>query len=207
MDMQKVTAFLLMPQLCLLVACGSTSNLQGEEQAKTIDLAPYSQLLVEDFTDDATARAQGYRQLILKPKVDRAAKAFPNWIAESVRSSGGFSSVERTGTPGASTLVLRGVIHQYDDGNASLRKILGFWAGNTNFDSTVQLVDGGSGNVLGSWKIDKNSFSYLGTDMTTPAVTERGYAPTPEVFMQEAARKIAEELSERKRVGQITAPD
>ena len=206
MGMQRFAFILLIPKFCLLAGCGTTSNLRGEEQGKSIDLAPYNHLLVEDFTDDATARVQGYKQLMLKPRMDGAIKDFPDRIADAVRSSGGFASVERAGTPGASTLILRGAIHQLDDGDESLRKIFGFWAGNTNLAATLQLVDGGTGDVLGSWTVDRYSFSVLG-EMMTPTVGKYSHAPTPEAFMQEAARKIAGELTEGKRRGQITAID
>lgn len=181
-----------------MTACGTTSSLENKEGPGTvISLAPYSQLLIEDFADDATAKAKPEAQPLLRPKLEQAVKLFPDQIASVVKAAGGFTSVSREGVPDASTLILRGQILQYDEGNAALRWLVGFAAGNTNFDANVQLVDGGTGKAMGSWKVDKNSWALGGGIAATQ---------TPEAFMQEAARKIGDELSAKKKLGEITAP-
>jgi Domain of unknown function (DUF4410) len=182
----------------LLAACGTTSGLQSDAgQPAAVDLTPYNRLIVEDFKDEATGRAKPEAQPLLKPKLDNAVKIFPDQIASVVKSAGGFESVERSGTPAAGTLVLRGIITQYDEGNAAMRWLVGFAAGNTNFDSTLQLVDGADGRTLGTWTVDKNSWALGGGIAATQ---------TPESFMQEAAKKIGEELSAKRKAGSIVPP-
>jgi hypothetical protein len=192
------TTFLACVALGFLTACGTTSSLQSAEQDKMIDLTPYSKLIVEDFTDQATAKAKAEAQPILRLKMESAVKTFPDQIAAVTRSQGGFTEVGRTGTPDAATLVMRGAITQYDEGNATLRWMVGFAAGNVNFDATVELVDGGSGRSLGTWVVDKNSWALGGGIAATQ---------TPEGFMQEAATKIGTQLSEKRKEGSVKKPE
>jgi hypothetical protein len=180
-----------------LAACGTTSSLQSAEQDKTIDLTRYSKLIVEDFRDEATVKAKPEVQPILRLKLETAVKAFPDQIAAVTRSNGGFDQVGRSGTPDADTLVMRGAITQYDEGNATLRWMVGFAAGNVNFDAIVELLDGGTGQSLGKWVVDKNSWALGGGIAATQ---------TPEGFMQEAATKIGTQLSEKRKAGSVKQP-
>ena len=103
----------------------------------------------------------------------------------------------RSGTPDPSTLILRGAITQYDEGNATLRWMIGFAAGNVNFDANVELVDGGSGRSLGNWIVNKNSWALGGGIAATQ---------TPEGFMQEAASKIGAQLSLKRKEVRVAKP-
>lgn len=180
-----------------LAACGTTSSLEAPAERGSIDLNAYSRLLVEDFNDEATGKMKPEARPLLEPKVTAATKMFPDQIAAVVKAGGGFDEVMRTGEPDAQTLVMRGTITQYDPGNAALQMLVGFGAGTANFDSTLQLVDGGSGNVLGTWNVDKNSWALGGVF----AATQK-----PEDFMQEAAKKIGTELSDKRKAGSIKKP-
>ena len=181
----------------VLTGCGTTSSLEAPPEAGVIDLTPYQRLLVEDFSDEATARAKPEAQPLLKPKLDLAVKVFPDQIASVTRANGGFREVAREGAADDETLILRGAITQYDEGNAALRWMVGFAAGNVNFDARVELVDGASGKTLGTWKVDKNSWALGGGIAATQ---------TPEGFMQEAASKIGAELSAKRKAGQVKKP-
>lgn len=192
-----VRTMLLGVSAALLCACGTTSSLQAPDESKMVDLTPYSRLLIEDFTDEATAKAKPEAQPSLKTKLEGMVTIFPDQIAGVTRSGGGFTEVVRDGAPDASTLVLRGAITQYDEGDATLRLLVGFAAGNVNFDARLELVDGGTGKSLGTWSVDKNSWALGGL-----------YAAiqTPESFMQEAAKKIGTELSNKRKEGQVKKP-
>jgi len=181
----------------MLTGCGTTSSLEAPPEAGVIDLTPYARLLVQDFSDEATARAKPEAQPLLKPKLDAAVKVFPDQIASVTRANGGFREVAREGAADDETLILRGAITQYDEGNAALRWVVGFAAGNVNFDARVELVDGASGKTLGTWKVDKNSWALGGGIAATQ---------TPEGFMQEAASKIGTELSVKRKEGQVKRP-
>jgi Domain of unknown function (DUF4410) len=181
----------------LLAACGTTSSLQAPKESRAVDLTRFSRLLVEDFTDEATAKAKPETQPLLKLKLDSAVKVFPDQIAAVTKAGGGFDEVVRSGSADASTLVLRGAITQFDEGNAVLRWMIGFAAGNVNFDARLQLVDGGTGESLGTWDVNKNSWALGGGIAATQ---------TPEGFMQEAASKIGTELSAKRKAGSVTPP-
>lgn len=180
-----------------LGACGTTSSLEQPAERAAIDLRAYSRLIVEDFKDEATGKMKPEARPLLEPKVAAATRTFPDQIAAVVKAGGGFDEVLRTGAPDAQTLVMRGTITQYDPGNAALQMLVGFGAGTANFDSKLQLVDGGSGNVLGTWDVNKNSWALGGVF----AATQK-----PEDFMQEAAKKIGTELSDKRKAGSIAKP-
>lgn len=181
----------------MLAGCGTTSSLEAPVERATIDLTPYSKLLVEDFKDEATVKMKPEARPVLEPKVTAAVKLFPDQIASVVKAGGGFDEVLRNGEANAQTLVLRGTITQYDPGNAALQLMIGFGAGTANFDSKLQLVDGGTGSVLGTWNVDKNSWALGGV----LAMSQK-----PEDFMQEAAKKIGTELSDMRKAGSIKKP-
>jgi Domain of unknown function (DUF4410) len=181
-----------------LAACGTTSSLtSGPQVAGNIDLTGYSRLLVTDFMDEASAKAGTETQQAVRTKVEAARKAFPDQIAATVKTSGGFGEVSRAealyGTE-AATLVMRGAITQWDEGNTAMRLMIGFGAGNARLDARIELLDGGSGEVLGTWIVDKNSWALGG-------IVAAGQSP--ETFLPGAARGIGEELSKRRKEGSI----
>ena len=59
----------------------------------------------------------------------------------------------------------------------------------SSFDAIVELRDGATGAVLGSMKVDKNSWPLGGMIAATQ---------TPRTFMDGAAKKVAEEVSKRR---------
>lgn len=180
-----------------LSACGTTSQLEAPAAGQTIDLSRYDRLLVEDFTDAASSKANPKAKARVEAAMTIATRTFPDAISAEVRKNGGFSEVLRKGQPDAKTLVLRGAIEQWDEGNEALRLMVGFGAGNSNLDAKVQLVDGGSNAVLGTWVVDKNSWALGGAIAASQG---------PAAFMQEAARKIGTELSEKRKAGSIDRP-
>lgn len=181
-----------------LAACGTTSSLTSGTQATgNIDLTGYSRLLVTDFMDEASAKASTETQQAVRTKVDAARKAFPDQIAATVSTNGGFGEVSRAEAlyvPDAATLVMRGAITQWDEGSAAMRLMIGFGAGNARLDARIELLDGGSGAVLGTWVVDKNSWALGG-------IVAAGQSP--ETFLPGAARGIGEELSKRRKEGSI----
>lgn len=186
---------------CLLTACGTTSSLtSAPEAAGSIDLTVYSRLLVTDFVDEATGVAAPEDRPVVKAKVEAARRQFPDQIASTVSARGGFTEVARAealAAPDTDTLVMRGAITQWDDGDVTLRLLVGFGAGNARFNARIELVDGGTGAALGSWFVDKNSWALGGA---------LGAAQSPETFLPGAAKRIGEELSGRRIEGSIRKP-
>lgn len=185
----------------LVAACGTTSALKPAQNSIVgVDLTKYSTLLITDFADEASAKAKPEIQALVRSKVQAAQKTFPDLIAASVEAAGGFSVVSRgadLAQPSPSVLVMRGAITEWDDGNAALKMLVGFGAGGANFNARIELVDGGSGELLGTWIVDKNSWALGGVYAATQ---------TAESFMPGAAKSIGEELSKRKQAGFILPP-
>jgi hypothetical protein len=181
-----------------LAACGTTSSLNSGPQASgNIDLTGYSRLLVTDFVDEASAKADPETQQTVRIKVEAARQEFPDQIASTVKTQGGFGEVSRASSlagPDPATLVMRGAITQWEDGSPAMRMLIGFGAGNARLDARIELLDGGSGEVLGTWIVDKNSWALGG------AVAA---AQSPETFLPGAAKGIGEELSKRRKEGSI----
>lgn len=165
----------------VLQSCGTVSdvNLTGAQVSKPP--GGYSKVLVEDFTSSPVAP-------VANVKVAQAEKTLPETIAGEIRELGKFSQVSRTGKPDASTLIIKGNIDQYDDGNAVMRAVVGFAAGNSNLDATVTYIDGKSGKSLGSLKADKNSWAMGGL---------LAAAQTADSFIEPIAKKIAKEATEK----------
>ncbi|MEY2855558.1 MAG: hypothetical protein RL030_2690, partial [Pseudomonadota bacterium] len=178
--------------------CGTTSSLASNPKTTgNIDLTPYSRLLVTDFADEATDKAAPEDKPIVKTRVEAAGRSFPDLIASTVTAGGAFMYVSRAEAPpepDASTLVMRGALTRWDDGDVALRLLVGFGAGNARLDARIQLLDGGTGAVLGTWIVDKNSWALGGLVAA---------AQTPETFMPGAAKSIGDELSRRRREGSI----
>jgi hypothetical protein len=184
-----------------LAGCGTTSSLASNPKASgNIDLTANSRLLVTDFADEASSKAAPEVRPIVKLKVEAALKSLPDQIASTVTDRGAFKEVSRAEvlpSPDASMLVMRGAVTQWEDGNPAMRMLIGFGAGNARFDARIELLDGGSGEVLGTWIVDKNSWALGGAIAATQS---------PETFIPGAAKSIGDELSKRKREGSIPSP-
>lgn len=174
MTMKNFSRLLTLPLVAfILVSCGSTSSLPKEVSSGG---RTFSKVLVKNFSTTVTDPK-------VSAKVKSAQVNLPDIIAGELRQSGQFSSVARTGKPGPQTLVIDGSITNYDDGNAAMRLLVGFAAGNSNFDANVTYSDA-RGVPLGSIKVDKNSWALGGAvAMTQDAAS----------FIPGAAEKAAKE--------------
>lgn len=188
---------------CLLLACvalsgcGSVSGLSREAAEAPRHIADYTRVEVDDFTAhdekplEDPAKAEEHAA-----KVEKARKLFADKIAEQIRASGAFAEVSRT--PGTRpALRIGGDISRYDEGNIVARGLTGF-AGQTHFEVRVDVADAQSGNSLATLTVDRNSWPLpVGASMSTLQTTE--------FFMNNAAKKIAEELAAKKK-GDETVP-
>ncbi len=172
--------FLLVAPVCLagmFTSCGSVSGLNTAAATGFSRPGGYEKVLVKDFTTSIS-------DFKVQSKVEVARKSLPDAIASELSKKGGFSRVSRVGKPDSTTLVIGGTIDQYDDGNAALRLMIGFAAGNSNLDATVSYTDGTTGKTLGTLKADKNSWA-LGGALAA--------AQTADSFIDPIAKKIASE--------------
>jgi hypothetical protein len=172
----------------LLTGCGSTSSLRSEtgerlvcnKQFDRVQVARFHRLVKKSDTADT--------------KVDWACGHFADLIVRELTATGAFATVSRvedTGIAYGDVLVISGDITRYVEGNAFARFMVGFGAGSSYFDAAVRFADGGTGDKIGTIKVARNSWVLGG-----------GYASgqTPEMYMAEAAKKIA---SEAKRLARV----
>jgi hypothetical protein len=207
-----MAASLRLPLLLAALAlsgCGSVSGLTRESGAAPMRIADYTRVEVADFTsseaptfDDEKKRAD-YEEGVARAKV-----AFADKIAEEVRASGAFESVSRTPGPrcpgtgecrerqdagsGRPALRVGGDIRRYDEGNVAARALTGF-AGQAHFDATVEVADAESGLVLATLTVDRNSWPL-------PIGASTNLVQNPNLFMNQAAKKMASELAAKKGV-------
>ena len=188
---------LLVAATLALSACGSVSGLTRESASAPQHIADYTRVEVDDFdARDEKPLEDPSKQAEHLAKVDKARKLFADKIAERIRETGSFAEVSRT--PGARpALRISGRITRYDEGNIVARGLTGF-AGQTHFEVRVDVGDAQSGNRLATLTVDRNSWPLpVGASMSTLQTTE--------YFMNNAAKKIAEELAAKKR-GDESAP-
>ncbi len=122
-----------------------------------VDLAPYSVLVVEDFTMADPKAAERTDELQVETAPRRLAELVANQVSEGV-----FDEVVRgalaEARPGA--VVLRVELTQYKPGSATARFMIA-GAGAARLDFTVHLVDGATGQELTSFASER-SFAWGG---------------------------------------------
>lgn len=180
----------------LAVGCGSTSSLKSQDGAK----------LVCDKQFDCVQVAR-FKSVIAKTdapltKVDWACGHFADLIVQELTATGAFKSVSRindvndVNDVNDTSLVISGEVTRYTEGDAFARFMIGFGAGSSYFEAVVRFADRTDKEEVGVIKVDKNSWVLGG-----------GYASgqTPEIYMAEAAKKIASE-TKRLAKSQNTSP-
>lgn len=156
------------------VSCGSTSSLP-----KTVNATgkSFSKVIVKDFASQVTDGA-------VQSKVAIAQKSFADAIASEIVKTGKFASVGRSGRLDAQTLLIDGAITDYDDGNAAMRALVGFAAGNSNFNSNVRFAD--QSGPIANIDVDKNSWALGGL---------AAVGQDAESFIPGVAKKVAKEAT------------
>ena len=165
----------------VLTSCGTVSGVNTAGAEVAASESGYSKVIVRDFTHTVP-------DIKVKYKVETATKALPDYIASEIGQTGKFSQVSRSGSPDSSTLIVDGVITEYDDGNAALKMLVGFAAGNSNLNGNITFRDGGTGKTVGSIKADKNSWA-LGGALAA--------SQTADSFFEPVAKKVAKEAEDK----------
>jgi len=176
-----------------LSACGSVSHVKPTA-GQAFRLDNYQRVVVNDFADGVTEKAKPKNKARKQAEMDVATKAFADRIAIELGAKGAFKEVVRTGTADANTLVITGTITRYEEGSSSARLWVGMGAGSAYFDADIVFKDGGTSGVLANQVVDKNSWGGGGAIAASQ---------TPESFMKEAAKKLAEDISALKLTGKL----
>ena len=150
----------------------------------------YDRVVVLDFVDGTDkTKISADKRIAFDEAMKIAVRDFADRIAGEIRKTGVFTQVLREPAEGEA-LRISGTITRYASGNAMLRLLIGFGAGSSYFDATVDLSDNTSAEKLGQVIVDKNSWGLGGAIAASQNV---------EGFMQGAAEKIAKDLASAKR--------
>jgi uncharacterized protein DUF4410 len=173
-----------------LSGCGTISERRTADGKSKMDLKAFNKVLVRDFEDKASAQEEAAKREEKQAQLKRATRDFADMIASEIRKTGAFEGVSREGTEDPSTLLIGGAITKYERGSSAARLWVGMGAGSSYLDALVEVRQGAAGTSLGSVLVNKNSWAGGGA---------LAAGQTVEGFMEEAAKKIAEELQKAKR--------
>ncbi len=182
---------LLLAAVVLMAGCGSVSSLTKESADAPTRISDFSRVEVLDFSaSDKQHYDDVKKQADYDASLASAQRVFADKIAESIKTSGAFAEVSRQ-AGGGQALRVTGNISRYDEGNILARGLTGF-VGQTHFDAVITVTDARSGRSLATLQIDRNSWPLpVGASLSTLQTTN--------FFMNEAAKKIANELAAKKK--------
>ena len=186
--MVRFTRILLPIAILLLAACGSTSGLRTDTAKARKQIGDYARVEVIDFELTATkdTKDNDEKQAAFQAQLAEARAKIADLIAKEVTEREAFDEVSRQPLEG-SALRVSGTIERYEEGNVVARMATGF-VGQAHFEATVTVADNATGEVLGTFRIDRNSWP-LPIGASTNAVQNVG------MFMSGAAKRIADELA------------
>lgn len=181
--------------------CGTTSDLKSASNTdELIQLTTYKKVIVLDFQNATTKKLKSSEKAqVYAEKVALGGKIFADKIALEIKGKRAFDEIIREtdvsklqiNPENNDTLIIRGKVTRYEEGDAMAKLFIGMGAGSTYFDATVELVDPVSQKVIGEIITDKNSWGLGGALAASQTI---------ESFMTEAAVKTAEQVAVAKRV-------
>lgn len=189
--MPKLIRALLILAALLLAACGSTSKLRTESAAARKQIGDYTRVEVADFAVTATKDTKDDHEAQAKyqAQLAEARARIADLIAEQITERAAFDEVSRAELEGTA-LRVSGTITRYEEGNVAARMVTGF-VGQAHFEATVTVSDRESGEVLGNFIIDRNSWPL-------PIGASSNVVQTVEFFAREQARNVSSELIKAK---------
>jgi len=178
----KLFKLLALATILIIYSCGTTSSISSKQGVESPDLSVYKNVVVEIFSDRTK-----------KNNVpDDFLKNLQNKITSEIKAKNVFESVENKiidSTNIEKTLLIKGFVTRYSEGNPTLRLMVGFGAGSSYLDAKVYLINAPTNTSVGIIDIDKNSWALGGAIASSQTV---------ETFMNVAAKKIAKELEKSK---------
>lgn len=192
---RRLAAPLLVILLALGSGCASVSpgGMSSTETGRATDYGQYTRVLVRDFRDRFTSPTERIPLDELQERkalLAEASKTLPDAVAEALRAQGAFAEVLRSGTPTASTLVVDGDILKLYGENDLARRATRGRTGEALAEVRVQLHDGATGTLLGSFLAQSGPG---GVDRTAHAPA------TLETATETVVRRIADEVSATRR--------
>lgn len=190
---------ILLGSFFLLSACGTTSGFQkptteknaSQNFEKRLSIANYDRLVIGNFiaadgVEDASQKTNSSKHVTAEQVNQMFRKALEKEIAEANLFSEIIMQSENEVTD---ALLLNGQLLRFQEGDAAARMLLGLGAGMSHFDAKVVLSDAASGEVIGEFIIDKNSWALGGFI---------AWKQDLNAHMRSAATKITKELKMNK---------
>lgn len=181
----RIRQLLLIAIVVCSTGCGSVSGLKSDP-AGTMRIADYRRVEVLDFSASGGQKfTDAAQQDDYDASLAEAQHVFADKIADAITATGAFDEVSRQSLTGQA-LRVSGDITRYDEGNIVARGLTGF-AGQTHFEATVTIVDAATGQAIARVEVDRNSWPL-------PIATAASTLQTTDYFMNNAAKKVADEL-------------
>ncbi|MEO6624007.1 MAG: DUF4410 domain-containing protein [Burkholderiaceae bacterium] len=195
--MRFLTFIVLLPLAVALASCGSTGQLTSKSSQPRIK--DYDQVVVMDFSANDVRPVRDAEEKAERDKnADDGRMLFSEKIAEQITETKAFKTVSRKALTGK-VLIVTGTIDVWEPGNLAARAVTGF-IGQSQFASTIRLLDGATGEELARISGDRNSWPL-------PIGASTTILQTVNYFMNEAALNFARELAARKGIDPQRAPD
>ena len=197
--MRFLILLVLVPLAFALASCGSMGQLTSNSSTHQPRIKDYDQVVVLDFSVNDVRPVRSPEERIERDKNAAIGRVlFSEKIAEQIAETNSFKTVSRTALPGK-VLIVTGTIDVWEPGNVAARALTGF-IGQSQFASTIRLLDGATGEELARINGDRNSWPL-------PIGASTTILQTVHFFMNEAASNFARALAARKGIDQPRAPD
>ncbi|MBI1882747.1 MAG: DUF4410 domain-containing protein [Chlamydiae bacterium] len=172
-----------------LAGCGTVTHVKTVQEGVELDVSDCRKVMVRDFVDGASEKASSKKREEKQEVMKRVVRDFADVIALEIKKLNVFDEVLRDGVLDENTLLIDGTVTRYEAGSPMARLLIGFGAGSSYFDAWVNVKRGPSEELLGTVKVDKNSWVLGGGIAATQ---------TPDDYMKAAATRIAQDLYKAK---------
>lgn len=180
-----------------LAACGSIGRLEGKSAGEKAQIRDYDRVYVADFVANDARPAKDDKQRDERAaNIEKARKLFADKVAEEITASKAFVEVSRQPLPGR-VLQVSGTIDLWEPGNVATRALTGF-VGKSEFNATIVVTDAASNQEFARLVVDRNSWPL-------PIGASTTIVQTVEFFMNQSAKRVADELAKARGVTPLEA--
>jgi len=176
----------------VLSGCGSMGTLEGKTSGGKAHIRDFDRVYVADFVANDTRPAKDDEERAKRAaNIERARLLFADKVAEEITASTVFSEVSRKPLAGRA-LKVSGTIDLWEPGNVAARALTGF-IGKSEFNATIVVTDAASNEEFARLVVDRNSWPL-------PIGASTTIVQTVEFFMNQSAKRVADELGKAKGV-------
>ena len=178
--------FILLALTASVIGCATP--LQMSIQGNEVLFRGHTTAVVMTFVDlsEPVGNTDEQKQAY-KDTLQVVCKTFTEYLTQEIQQNKIYSIVLKDQQVSSdSAIVISGLVHKFDKGNAALRYLIGLGAGSSIFHATIQFKDSKSGKILGT--ISNNGTSWVGGGVIASS-------QNTDVLMREAASHVASELT------------